>query len=68
MAKHTRTTPFAEIKGKIKERWKRLTDEDLDELEIRAEILASKLQEHYGWERDEAERQVKEFKARHHWH
>jgi len=68
VARQTRNAPFAEIKGKIKERWKRLTDEDLDELEVRAEILASKLQEHYGWEREEAERQVKEFKARHHWH
>jgi hypothetical protein len=27
----------------------------------------TRLQEHYGWDREEAERQVREFKTRHNW-
>lgn len=58
---------FRNIKGRIKQRWRRLSDEEIDELEGRAEVLASKLQECYGWDREEAERQVREFKSRHNW-
>lgn len=58
---------FTDIKSRIKQRWRRLTEEEIDELENRAEVLASKLQECYGWEREEAERQVREFRSRHNW-
>ncbi len=58
---------FRNIKSRIKQQWRRLTDEEIDELEGRTEILASRLQECYGWDREEAERQVREFKSRHNW-
>jgi Uncharacterized protein conserved in bacteria len=58
---------FSRIKSRIKQRWRRLTDEEIEELAGRADVLATKLQECYGWEREEAERQVKEFRARHNW-
>ena len=58
---------FARIKSRIKQRWRRLTEEEIEQLEGRADILALKLQECYGWDREEAERQVREFKARHNW-
>jgi hypothetical protein len=44
-----------------------LSDEEIEELEVRAEVLAARLQEHYGWDREEAERQVREFRTRHNW-
>ena len=56
-----------ELKGKIKEQWGKLTDDEIDQIEGNTEILAGKLQERYGWERDEAERQVKDFSRRHGW-
>jgi uncharacterized protein YjbJ (UPF0337 family) len=60
---------FIQIKTRIKQRWRRLPEEEISELESRGvEILAAKLQEHYGWNREEAERQVREFQARHNWH
>ena len=40
---------------------------EIDQVEGNTEILAGKLQERYGWERDEAERQVKDFSRRHGW-
>lgn len=58
---------FKQLKGKIKQQWGKLTDDEIDEIEGNTEILAGKLQEHYGWERAEAERQVKDFSKRHGW-
>lgn len=57
-----------QVKGKVKEQWGKLTDDDLKQLEGHAEQLAGKLQEHYGLAREEAERQVKEFRKRMNWH
>jgi uncharacterized protein YjbJ (UPF0337 family) len=56
-----------QIKGKVKEQWGKLTDDDLRELEGHGEQLAGKLQERYGLARDAAERQAKEFRTRHNW-
>jgi uncharacterized protein YjbJ (UPF0337 family) len=58
---------FTQLKGKIKEQWGKLTDDEIDELEGKAEILAGKLQERYGWDREEAEREVRDFRTRNNW-
>ncbi len=59
---------FKQIKGKIKQQWGKLTDDEIDQMEGNADILAGKLQERYGLQRDEAERQAKEFRSQHGWH
>ena len=56
-----------QLKGKVKEQWGKLTDDDLTQLEGNSEKLAGKLQERYGYARDEAERQAKAFRSRHNW-
>lgn len=56
---------WQQFKGKVKEQWGRLTDDDLTVIEGHAEQLAGKIQERYGIARDEAERQVREFRAHH---
>ena len=53
------------LRNKIKEQWARLTEDEIDQLEGHNEKLAGKLHERYGWEREEAERQVAEFYRRH---
>jgi uncharacterized protein YjbJ (UPF0337 family) len=58
---------FKQLKGRIKRQWGQLTDDEIDEIEGNVEVLAGKLQERYGWEKEEAERQVKDFSARHGW-
>jgi uncharacterized protein YjbJ (UPF0337 family) len=58
---------FSQMKGKIKQQWARLTDDEIEQIEGNVEILAGKLQERYGWEREEAERQAKDFSTRHGW-
>jgi uncharacterized protein YjbJ (UPF0337 family) len=56
-----------QIKGKAKEQWGQLTDDDLKQLEGHAEQLAGKLQQRYGLARDEAERQAREFRKQMNW-
>jgi uncharacterized protein YjbJ (UPF0337 family) len=56
-----------QIKGKVKQQWGKLTDDDLRQLEGDSEQLAGKLQQRYGLARDEAERQAREFRSRNNW-
>ena len=48
---------WMQLKGKIREQWGKLTDDDLDQIQGRSEQLLGKLQNRYGIARDEAERQ-----------
>ena len=52
---------WKQLTGTVKEKWGKLTDDDLKVAEGNAEYLAGKVQERYGIAKDEAERQVKEF-------
>jgi uncharacterized protein YjbJ (UPF0337 family) len=67
MNRHIAQGEFKQLKGRIKRQWSQLTDDEIDEIEGNAEVLAGKLQERYGWEKEEAEQQVKDFSARHGW-
>jgi uncharacterized protein YjbJ (UPF0337 family) len=58
---------FKQIKGKIKQQWGKLTDDEIDEMEGNAEILAGKLQERYGMAREDAEREARDFRTRNNW-
>ena len=55
---------WKQLKGKVKEQWGRLTDDDLDVISGRRDQLAGKIQERHGVARDEAERQIKDFETR----
>lgn len=52
------------FKGKIKEEWGRLTDDDLFIIEGKREQLIGKLQERYGYEKSRAEEEVSEWEKR----
>jgi len=52
---------WKQLKGKIKERWGRLTDDQLDMIDGKRDQLAGKLQELYGDTRDVIDRQIQEF-------
>jgi uncharacterized protein YjbJ (UPF0337 family) len=54
-----------QLKGDVKSRWGKLTDDDVDRAEGDAEKLVGRLQERYGYQRDEAKREVDEFTRRH---
>jgi uncharacterized protein YjbJ (UPF0337 family) len=55
---------WKQFKGKVKEQWGKLTDDDLDVISGKRDQLAGKIQERHGLARDEAERQIKDFETR----
>lgn len=58
---------FKQLKGKIKQQWGKLTDDEIDQMEGNAEILAGKLQERYGMGKEDAEREARDFRSRNDW-
>jgi uncharacterized protein YjbJ (UPF0337 family) len=52
---------WKQIKGKIKEQWGDLTDDDLDEIAGKREQLEGKIQERYGLEKDRVRRDVDDW-------
>ena len=52
---------WKQLSGKLKAKWGKLTDDDLQVAEGNTEYLAGKIQERYGVARDEAQKQIKEF-------
>lgn len=49
---------WKELRGSIKERWGKLTDDELDQTEGSADKLAGLIQRKYGEGRDEVEKQL----------
>lgn len=49
---------WKQIKGRAKEQWGKLTDDEIDVIAGKRDQLVGKLQEKYGLARDEAEKQV----------
>jgi uncharacterized protein YjbJ (UPF0337 family) len=52
---------WKQAKGKIKEQWAKLTDDDLEFINGKRDQLVGRIQERCGIAKDEAERQVNEF-------
>jgi uncharacterized protein YjbJ (UPF0337 family) len=49
---------WEQAKGEARKQWGKLTDDDWHVIGGEKDKLAGKLQEHYGWAKDEAERHV----------
>jgi uncharacterized protein YjbJ (UPF0337 family) len=49
---------WKQFKGKVKEKWGQLTDDDLSNLSGKRDQLLGKLQERYGYGKDQAEREL----------
>ena len=52
---------WKQIKGETKRRWGKLTDDELMTIAGNKDKLVGKIQERYGYEKDRAEREVREF-------
>ena len=52
---------WKQAKGSIKERWGKLTDDDLDVIDGRRDQLIGHVQERYGIAKEEAQKQVDEW-------
>lgn len=54
---------WKQFRGKIREQWGKLTDDDLDRVAGKRDQLAGRLQETYGIGKDEAERQLHDWES-----
>ncbi len=60
---------WKQFKGKVKEKWGKLTDDDLTVVEGKRDQLVGKIQERYGYQKDQAEKELNEWetKNKYHW-
>jgi len=52
---------WTQLRGKVREQWGKLTNDDLDQIRGQSEQLIGKIQERYGVARDDAKRQVDDW-------
>jgi uncharacterized protein YjbJ (UPF0337 family) len=49
---------WKEFKGNVRKEWGKLTDDDLEQIKGSRDVLVGRIQQRYGWAREEAERQI----------
>jgi uncharacterized protein YjbJ (UPF0337 family) len=54
---------WKQVKGQVKEKWGKLTDDHLDVIAGKRDQLVGRIQEAYGISRDEADRQVRDWET-----
>jgi uncharacterized protein YjbJ (UPF0337 family) len=52
---------WKQVKGTVKTRWGKLTDDDLDVISGKKDQLVGRIQERYGIKKEEAQREVDEW-------
>ena len=52
---------WKELKGKARQQWGKLTDDDLNRIEGKRTELAGRLQRHYGLAKEDADRQIDDW-------
>lgn len=55
---------WKQFKGKVKEQWGKLTDDDMTVIEGKRDQLVGKIQERYGYAKDQAEKEVDSWEKR----
>ncbi|MDF1819481.1 MAG: CsbD family protein [Immundisolibacteraceae bacterium] len=51
------------VKGKVKEQWGKLTDDDIDRVGGQFDQLVGEIQKRYGITREEAEREIRDWRT-----
>jgi uncharacterized protein YjbJ (UPF0337 family) len=52
---------WKQVEGKFKQKWGKLTDDDWTRLSGNKDSLVGKLQERYGYQKEQAQKEVDEF-------
>jgi uncharacterized protein YjbJ (UPF0337 family) len=52
---------WTQVKGDVRNKWGKLTDDDITQIEGDSEKMIGKLQERYGWAREQAHKELDEF-------
>jgi uncharacterized protein YjbJ (UPF0337 family) len=56
---------WKQMKGRMKQKWAKLTDNDWDAIAGKREEFLGKLQERYGYSREQAERELNDWERTH---
>jgi uncharacterized protein YjbJ (UPF0337 family) len=64
MNRDTLKGQWMQLKGKIREQWGKLTDDEVDQIQGNTEMLIGKLQERYGKTREQAEQDLDSWLAK----
>ena len=54
---------WKQMKGSVRERWGKLTDDDLDTIAGKRDQLAGRLQERYGITKEQAEAEIDQWRG-----
>ncbi|MDW8844330.1 CsbD family protein [Erwinia sp. MMLR14_017] len=54
---------WKQLKGKFKEKWGKLTDDDMTVVEGKRDQLVGKIQERYGYGKDQAEKELSDWET-----
>ncbi|MGS3450192.1 CsbD family protein [Klebsiella electrica] len=55
---------WKQLKGKAKEKWGKLTDDDMTVIEGKRDQLVGKIQERYGYAKEQAEKEVSDWERK----
>ncbi|HDY3605753.1 TPA: CsbD family protein [Klebsiella michiganensis] len=55
---------WKQFKGKAKEKWGKLTDDDMTVIEGKRDQLVCRIQERYGYAKDQAEKEVTDWETK----
>lgn len=55
---------WKELRGKVRERWGKVTGDDVDRLKGTSDELIGLLQQRYGYEREQARKEIQEWAKR----
>ena len=61
MNRDTLKGQWKQARGEVKRRWGKLTDDELDQAEGNFDKLVGRIQERYGYQKEQAEREVDQF-------
>ncbi len=55
---------WKQFKGKAKEKWGKLTDDDMTVIEGKRDQLVGRIQERYGYAKEQAEKEVSDWETK----
>ncbi len=63
MNRDTLKGQWTQLKGQVRKQWGKLTEDEVDQIQGDSEILMGKLQQRYGYTREQAQREIERWEV-----